>query len=148
MSDQFSLDNTSSTIPSSSSHTVVDSSRPVQTRSDSYTHVFPAARTETIPKTSTTRKADSPCVTTPAHVQDDKTSLLLGGLHWLLDASVKKAPVSNRARFVRESSGPLSEEAIASFNAREDADTGKSLKPAETAAWIDGQRKNLAAPPF
>lgn len=78
--------------------------------------------------------------------------MLFGGLHWLLDASVKSygsnnAP-SNRARFVREPSEPLSEKAIASHNARKDANVGESLKPDETAAWIDGQRKRPAAPPF
>lgn len=149
MSDQSSTDNTSSVTASSSSppHAVVRSSRPGPTRSESYTHVFPATRAVSKPKTSTTRKADPPCVAAPARVQDDKTRLLFGGLHWLLDASVK-SPDSNNARFTRESSEPLSEKAITSFNARKDVNTGKSLKPTETAAWIDGQRKSPAAPPF
>ena len=147
MSDQSSSDNTSSTIPSSSSHTVVQPSRPAQDRSESYTHVFPATRTVTKPKTSSTRKAGPSRATAPTHVQDDKTRLLFGGLHWLLDASVN-SPDSNKARFTRESSEPLSEKAITSFNAQKDANTGKSLKPAETAAWIDGQRKSPSAPPF
>ena len=157
MSDQSSTDNTSSVTASSSSslpHAVVRSSRPGPTRSESYTHVFPASRTVSTPKTSTTRKADLPCLATRTHVQDDRTRLLMGGLHWLLDASVKsQAPNkanqgSNRARFIREPPEPLSEKAITSLNARKDANIGGSLKPAETAAWIDGQRKSPAAPPF
>jgi hypothetical protein len=99
------------------------------------------------PRTSTTRKADPPCLAPPTHVQDDKTRLLFGGLHWLLDASVKSHD-STDARSIRESSEPLSEKAVNSFNARKDANPGKSLKPAGTAAWIDGQRKSPAAPPF
>lgn len=158
MSDQSSSDNTSSVTASSSSspspHTVIHSIRPAQARSESYTHVFPASRTVSTPKTSTTRKADLPCLATRTHVQDDRTRLLMGGLHWLLDASVKsQAPNkanqgSNRARFIREPPEPLSEKAITSLNARKDANIGGSLKPAETAAWIDGQRKSPAAPPF
>ena len=154
MSDQSSSDNTSSVTASSlssSSHTVVHSSRPTPARNQSYTHVFPASRADKLvvskPNKSTTRAADPPCVAPQMHVQDDKTRLLFGGLHWLLDASVKSHDSSN-ARFTRESSEPLSEKAITSFNARKDANTGKSLKPTETAAWIDGQRKSPAAPPF
>jgi hypothetical protein len=149
MSDQSSSENTSSVTASSSSppHTVVRSSRPAPTRSESYTHVFPATRTVSKPRTSTTRKVDPPCVAAPTRVQDEKTRLLFGGLHWLLDASVK-SPDSIDTQFTRESSEPLSEKAITSFNARKDANIGKSLKPAETAAWIDGQRKSPAAPPF
>jgi len=154
MSDQSSSDNTSSVTASSlssSSHTVVHSSRPTPARNQSYTHVFPAPRAEKLTvsksKTSTTRTADPPCVAPQMHVQDDKTRLLFGGLHWLLDASVKSHG-SNRARFVRESSEPLSEKAITSFNARKDANIGESLEPDGTAAWIDGQRKRPAAPPF
>ena len=147
MSDQSSSDNPSSVTASSSSHTVSHPSRPAQARNQSYTHVFPASRALSNPRPSTTRKADAPFVAAPSHVQDDKTRLLFGGLHWLLDASVKSHDSSN-ARFTRESSEPLSEKAITSFNARKDVNTGKSLKPTETAAWIDGQRKSPAAPPF
>jgi hypothetical protein len=150
MSHQSPSENTSSVTASSSSsplHTVVQSSRPAQVRSESYTHVFPASRALSNPRPSTTRKADAPFVAATSHVQDDKTRLLFGGLNWLLDASVKSHDSSN-ARFTRESSEPLSEKAITSFNARKDANTGKSLKPTETAAWIDGQRKSPAAPPF
>lgn len=158
MSDQSSSDNTSSVTasssPSPSPHTVVHSIRPAQTRCESYTHVFPASRTVLTPKTSTIRKADPPCLAARTHVQDDRTRLLMGGLHWLLDASVrtqgsnKSNQGSNRARFIREPPEPLSEQAITSLNARKDTDTGGSLKPTETAAWIDGQRKSPAAPPF
>ena len=148
MSDHSSTDNTSSTTAASSSlHTAVQPSRPALARSESYTHVFPASRAPSKPRPSTTRKADAPFVAAPTHVQDDKTRLLFGGLHWLLDTSVKSHD-SNSARFTRESSEPLSDKAITSFNARKDANTGKSLKPTETAAWIDGQRKSPAAPPF
>ena len=152
MSDQSSADNTSSiTAASSSSHTAVAAVQPRRpapaSKDESYTHVFPASRALSNPRPSTTRKADAPFVAAPSHVQDDKTRLLFGGLHWLLDASVKSHDSSN-ARFTRESSEPLSEKAINSFNARKDANTGKSLKPTETAAWIDGQRKSPAAPPF
>lgn len=147
MSDQSSSDNPSSVTASSSSHTVSHPSRPAQARNQSYTHVFPASRAASKPRTSTTRKAEPPCLAAPTHIQDDKTRLLFGGLHWLLDASVKSHE-PNSARIIRESSEPLSEKAITSFNARKDANIGGSLKPIETAAWIDGQRKSPAAPPF
>lgn len=161
MSEQSSSDNTSSatassTSSSSSLQTIVHSSRPAPARDQSYTHVFPASRADkpamSKSRTSTRRTADPPCVAARPDVQDDRTRLLFGGLQWLLDASVKSygsnnAP-SNRARFVRESSEPLSEKAITSHNAQKDADVGESLKPDETAAWIDGQRKRPAAPPF
>jgi hypothetical protein len=150
MSHQSPSENTSSVTASSSSsplHTVVQSSRPAQVRSESYTHVFPASRAASKQKSPVTRKADPPCLAAPTHVQDEKTRLLFGGLHWLLDASVKSHD-SNKARSTRESSEPLSEKAITSFNALNDVNTGKSLKPAETAAWIDDQRHNPAAPPF
>lgn len=146
MSDQSSSENTSSATDSSS-RTIVHSSRPAQARSGSYTHVFPATRAVPKPKTSTLRKTDPPYLAAPSQIQDDRTRMLFGGLHWLLDASIK-SPESNGTRFTRESSEPLSEKAVTSFNARKDANAGKSMKPAETAAWIDGQRKSPAAPPF
>ena len=153
MSDQSSSDNTSSVTTSSlssSSHTVVHSSRPTPARNQSYTHVFPASRADRLavskPKPSTKRTADPPCVAPRTHIQDDKTRLLFDGLHWLLDASAKSHG-SNNARFIRDPE-PLSEKAITSFNARKDANIGESLNPDETAAWIDGQRKRPAAPPF
>ena len=145
-SDQSSSENTSS-VADSSSRTITHPSRLAQARNQSYTHVFPASRVVSKPKKSSTRKPDPPSLAAPTSVQDEKTRLLFGGLQWLLDASVKSHESSN-ARYVRESSEPLSERAINSFNARKDVNIGASIKPAETAAWIDGQRKHPAAPPF
>jgi len=109
--------------------------------------VFPASSAIAKPKKTTKRKADPPCLAAPMQVQDENTRLLYGGLQWLLDASVKSHE-SHNARAIRESSEPLSESAITSFNAGKDVNIDKSLKPAKTAAWIDGQRKTPAAPPF
>jgi len=144
MSDQSSSDNTSSVTDSSRT---TRPSRPAHDRNQSYTHVFPASSAVSKPKKPSKRKADPPCLAAPTQIQDENTRLLFGGLQWLLDASVKSQD-SNKTRVVRESSEPLSERAITSFNAEEDVNIDKSLKPAKTAAWIDGQRRIPAAPPF
>ena len=144
MSDQSSSDNTSSVTDSSRT---ARPSRPAHDRNQSYTHVFPASSAVSKTKKTTKRKADAPCLAAPTHVQDENTRLLFGGLQWLLDASVKSQD-SHNTRAIRESSEPLSERAITSFNAAKDMNIDKSLKPAKTAAWIDGQRASPAAPPF
>jgi hypothetical protein len=144
MSDQSSSDNTSSVTDSSRT---TRPSRPAQARNQSYTHVFPASSAVSKPKKPVRRKADAPCLAAPTQIQDESTRLLFGGLQWLLDASVKSQESYN-ARITRESSEPLSERAITCFNAAKDVNIDESLKPAKTAAWIDGQRKTPAAPPF
>jgi hypothetical protein len=151
MSDQSSSDNTSS-VTASSSHTLSRPSRPAPLRNQSYTHVFPASSTVSKPRKPTTRKADIPCVAAPVQIQDENTRLLFGGLQWLLDASVQTKETKKTRTIIRESSEPpsepLSERAITSFNARKHGNHVTSADSAKTAAWIDGQRKAHAAPPF
>jgi hypothetical protein len=147
MSDQSSSDNTSS-VAASSSRSVTRQSRPAQIRGQSYTHVFPASSTVSKPRKPTTRKAELPFVAAPIEIQDENTRLLFGGLQWLLDASVQTKETKKSRTVIRESSEPLSEKAVTSFNARKHESHVTSADSATTAAWIDGQRKAPAAPPF
>jgi hypothetical protein len=147
MSDQSSSDNISS-VAASSSRSVTPPSRPAQIRGQSYTHVFPASSTVSKPRKPITRKADLPCVAAPMQIQDENTRLLFGGLQWLLDASVQTKDTNKTHSVIRESSEPLSEKAITSFNARKHESHVTSADSATTAAWIDGQRKAPAAQPF
>lgn len=119
-------------------------SRPANDRQQSYTHVFPAVTAmPKTPQSMATRKPD-PKTTIPPRVPDENTRLLFGGLQWLLDQSTQPR-VSNQ---LRGPPAPLSEKAIASFNERSAASREISSEPAKTAAWIEGQIKTRAAPPF
>lgn len=147
MSDQSSSDNTSS-VATSMSGTVKSSTLAARAKDPSYTHIFPAPSCGSRPsRKPATKRVETPCLTPPTQFQNENTRLLFGGLQWLLDASVQSSEAKN-ARIARESSEPLSEKAISSLNARKDEEAGLSSEPAKTAAWIDGQRKSPAAPPF
>lgn len=124
-------------------------SRPTHVREKSYTHVFPAVSTVSKSRDPAARRGDPRRVSAQTHVGDDHTRLLFGGLHWLLDASVQTKETKKKHRVaILDSTEPLSETAITSFNAQKDESHAKSSEPATTAAWIDGQRKTPAAPPF
>jgi len=67
----------------------------------------------------------------------------MGGLQWLLEATTQpQTPTRSQGP-----SAPLSEKAIASLNQHSNTDQN-SPETTETAAWIAGQRKTRAAPPF
>lgn len=146
MSDQSSSDNTSS-VATSSSGNAKTATLAARARDPSYTHVFPAPSGGSKQgKKQATERVHAPRVPS-TQFQNENNRLLFGGLQWLLDTSVKSSEAKN-ARIVREPSEPLSEKAISSFNARKTGDAATSLEPANTAAWIDGQRKSPAAAPF
>jgi hypothetical protein len=118
--------------------------RPLFVREDSYTHVFPASSTSVNTQSTTTRKADARRPAALSISPDDNTRRLMGGLQWLLEATTQPQTPSPP----RGPSAPLSEKAIASFNQHSNTDRKSYSEPTETAAWIAGQRKTRAAPPF
>ena len=148
MSDQSSSDNTSSGA-ASSLRTVTQSSRPAYTGDQSYTHIFPASAAGSTKQSRKPpgRKAAAVRDDPSSQVRDENTRLLYGGLQWLLDATAKSHE-TKKVRIAHRCPEPLSEKAITSLNAQGDVDADKSSEPAKTAAWIDGQRKSPAAPPF
>lgn len=118
--------------------------RPLFVREDSYTHVFPASSTSMNTRSTTTQKSDTHRPAALSISPDDNTRRLMGGLQWLLEATTQPQTPSRP----QGPSAPLSEKAIASFNQHSNADRKGSSDSTETAAWIDGQRKTRAAPPF
>lgn len=119
--------------------------RPLFVREDDYTHVFPASSTSTKTQSTTTRRPDIPRPAASTISPDENTRRLMGGLQWLLEAtSQPQTPMS----LPQGPSAPLSEKSIASFNQHSSTDPKIPSEATETAAWIDGQRKTRAAPPF
>lgn len=147
MSDQCSSVNTSSGA-ASSLRTVTQPSRPAHTRDHSYTHIFPASTAgSTLTRKPASRKADDTRDFLQSQVRNENTRLLYGGLQWLLDTTAKSYEAT-KVRVAQKPSEPLSEQAITSLNAQGSLNADTSSEPAKTAAWIDGQRKSPAAPPF
>jgi hypothetical protein len=139
-----SSDNTSSgRTPSSRVEPRPTLTRPLFVREDSYTHVFPASSTSINTQSTTTRKANAHRPAALSISPDENTRRLMGGLQWLLEATTQpQTPTRPQGP-----SAPLSEKAIASLNQHSNTDQS-SPETTETAAWIAGQRKTRAAPPF
>jgi hypothetical protein len=139
-----SSDNTSSErTPSSRVEPRPTLTRPLFVREDSYTHVFPASSSSINTQSTITRKANVSRPATLSISPDDNTRRLMGGLQWLLEATTQPQTPSRP----QGPSAPLSEKAIASLNQHSNTDQNSS-ETTETAAWIAGQRKTRAAPPF
>lgn len=144
MSSNLSSSDNTSSARTSSSRVEPRPARPLFVREDSYTHVFPAPSTKPKMQSTTTRRHDPPRPAASTISPDDNTRRLMGGLQWLLEATTQPQNPSRSPG----PSAPLSEKSIASFNQHSNTDRKDSSESTETAAWIDGQRKTRAAPPF
>lgn len=130
---------------------VSNPTRPTFIKDQGYTHVFPAPKADNKPSKSAngpyTRKVEQSSAMPTSLGQDDNTRRLFNGLQWLLDASTQPQE-SNQLRNTREPPARLSEKAVTSLNASKSGEHNDCSEAAKTAAWVDGQIKSPAAPPF